>query len=310
MKFEMNISDAIICASEKQRDLWLGVLLAIGRIDPTGYMADKNARQVIDVVSFGIQEKPKRYTPMLRKHFDLSKNDFVLLWGGGIWNWFDPLTPIRAVAELNKTRNDIKLVFLGTKHPHIETENVMYSKAVELADELGVTNKSVFFNEEWVDYKDIYNYFKDADVGVSTHFDHLETSFSFRTRCLDYLWAELPIITTEGDYFADFVTRNQIGYSVKFGDPSQLASKIVEMRDDKTISNIYKANTQSHNEILSWRNQVSNLGNMIESTLKTKPKANIYIRVYFLWAVRFKHRLMNVISNGNIIKSLLRKLSA
>jgi hypothetical protein len=66
-----------------------------------------------------------------------------------------------------------------------------------LADKLGLTDKFIFFNEAWVDYEDRANYLLDADVGVSTHFLHVETTFSFRTRTLDYLWAGLPIVATE-----------------------------------------------------------------------------------------------------------------
>ena len=47
----------------------------------------------------------------------------------------------------------------------------------------------MFFNEDWVAYDDRQNYLLEADVGVSTHLDHVETEFSFRTRILDYLWA-------------------------------------------------------------------------------------------------------------------------
>ena len=34
----------------------------------------------------------------------IDKNDRVILWGGGIWEWFDPLTLIRAVHRINQER--------------------------------------------------------------------------------------------------------------------------------------------------------------------------------------------------------------
>ena len=43
------------------------------------------------------------------------------------------------------------------------------------------------------------NFLLEADIGVSTHVDHVETAFSFRTRILDYLWAVPPVVTTTGD---------------------------------------------------------------------------------------------------------------
>src|SRR5664280_3299763 len=49
-------------------------------------------------------------------------------------------------------------------------------------------------------YTERSDHLLDADVGVSTHFDHVETEFSFRTRILDYLWTGLPIVATTVSY--------------------------------------------------------------------------------------------------------------
>ena len=76
-----------------------------------------------------------------------------------------------------------------------------------LSDELGLTGTHVFFNEGWVDYDDRQNYLLEADIGVSTHLDHVETALSFRTRILDYLWASLPMVATRGDSLADLIER-------------------------------------------------------------------------------------------------------
>ena len=60
--------------------------------------------------------------------------DRLLLWGGGIWNWFDPLTVIRAVGRLSEGRSDVKLLFLGLKHPSSAVaEMTMADQAVALA---------------------------------------------------------------------------------------------------------------------------------------------------------------------------------
>ena len=40
LKFQLAIGDFFICASEKQRDYWLGMLNAMGRINPFNYDSD------------------------------------------------------------------------------------------------------------------------------------------------------------------------------------------------------------------------------------------------------------------------------
>jgi hypothetical protein len=51
-------ADVIICASEKQRDLWLGGLGLSGLIDLESYRRDRTYRAFVDVVPFGVADRP------------------------------------------------------------------------------------------------------------------------------------------------------------------------------------------------------------------------------------------------------------
>jgi len=73
-----------------------------------------------------------------------------------------------------------------------------------------------------VPYSERANYLADADLGVSTHLEHLETAFSFRTRILDYLWAGLPIVSTAGDSFAEIIASSGAGIVVPERDVDAL----------------------------------------------------------------------------------------
>ncbi len=150
--------------------------------------------------------------------------------GGGIWNWFDPLSLIKAMKIVNKKQSHIKLVFMGVRPPDPTLPLTSMSiQAIQLSKELNLWNQSVFFNEEWIPYEERQNFLLDADIGVSTHFEHLETKFSFRTRILDYLWAGLPILSTEGDSFAELIDRHQLGMTVPYQDEHSTAQAILSM---------------------------------------------------------------------------------
>jgi hypothetical protein len=105
---------------------------------------------------------------------------------------------------------------------------------VALAQELGLLDTRVFFND-WVPYAERWRYLVEADIGLSTHRDHLETRLSFRTRMLDYLWAGLPIVCTDGDHFASLVTDHELGLVVHPGDIDRLASAIERLVDDEDL---------------------------------------------------------------------------
>jgi len=75
--------------------------------------------------------------------------------------------------------------------------------AINLSKELDLFDKFVFFNE-WVPYEMRQNFLLESSAGLSIHQEKLETEFSYRTRVMDYIWARLPIISTEGDSIANW----------------------------------------------------------------------------------------------------------
>jgi hypothetical protein len=102
LKLQLTIGDFFICASEKQRDYWLGMLNAIGRLNPYNYDSDNTLRNLIDVVSFGIPSRPPLHSGLSIRNVipEIKEEDRIILWGGGIWNWLDPITAIKAVWEI------------------------------------------------------------------------------------------------------------------------------------------------------------------------------------------------------------------
>jgi hypothetical protein len=105
-----------------------------------------------------------------------------------------------------------------------------------LADSLQLTGSHVFFNEGWVPYEERADHLLDADVGVTCHQLHLETELSFRTRVLDYLWASLPVVTTDGDEFARLVADRSLGGIVPAGDVDALASSLERLLTDAEVA--------------------------------------------------------------------------
>lgn len=241
---QMLLGDYFICANERQRDMWFGRFCSLGRLTPDLFAQDPSMKRLIGLVPFGLPaEAPMASKRVLRGVVPgIEPDDFILLWGGGVWNWFDPLTAIRAVAELGKQRSDIKLYFMGVKHPNPEIpEMAMTTKAVELARELGVLDRHVFFNHGWVSYDERQAYLSEVDAGVSSHFDSVETRFSFRTRVLDYLWAGLPILTTVGDGMAELVDRERLGEVMAYEDVEGWKRAILKLAENRDYAAAVRA---------------------------------------------------------------------
>ena len=226
---DLRHGDFFLCASERQRDFWLGALASLGRLNPATYGADPTLRRLIDVVPFGLDPAPLAEEPgVLRRVFPaIGDRDPVVIWGGGVYNWFDPGSLVRAVDRLRAGRPDLRLVFLGMRNPNPGIPEMRVATELRAqSDRLGLTGTHVFFNEGWVPYDRRGAYLADADVAVSTHLDHVETHFSFRTRILDYLWAGLPMVLTGGDTLSDEIGRAGIGVAVPPGDEVAIAEAL------------------------------------------------------------------------------------
>lgn len=224
-------ADFLICASERQRDWWLGVLEEQGRVNPLTYADDPSLRRLIDVVPFGLPAGlPHAARPVMRGVWPgIGAEDWIVLWGGGLWEWLDPLTALRAARRLAGQGIPLRLVFPGTRHPNPATPDMpMRARAVALADELELTGRTVFFGD-WVPYEDWPAVLLEADVGVSLHPDTVEARLAYRTRVLDYVWAGLPMVVTGGDEAAGLVERWKLGCVVPYGDDAAVAEALAAL---------------------------------------------------------------------------------
>ncbi|MDP8974894.1 MAG: glycosyltransferase family 4 protein [Actinomycetota bacterium] len=231
---QLERGDFFLCASSRQRDFWLGQLTGIGRVNAHTYDCDKTLRSLIDVVPFGIDSAlPSKDRQVLRGVMDgIGDDDRVLLWGGGLYPWFDPHTLVEAIGLVRARIPEVRLVFLAGRHPNPDLPPMpTVGEVRSLTAALGL-DRHVFFVDHWVEYADRHNYLLEADLGVSTHLNHVEAEFSFRTRLLDYVWAGLPVVATGGDAMGEMVEREHVGRAVPAGDVQALASAIVGLLDD------------------------------------------------------------------------------
>jgi glycosyltransferase involved in cell wall biosynthesis len=308
MIFSMQSADFIVCANERQKDLWTGMLLALGKINPVIYDADPHFKTLIDLVPFGISSiPPKKNGIGLREKLHLREKDKVLLWGGGVWNWFDPLTLIRAVAKLREKRDDIHLVFMGIKHPRDDVAEMQMTRdAIALAKQLNLTDRSVHFNFGWRPYDERQNDLLDATCGVSTHFDNAETRFSFRTRLLDCIWSGLPMIVTDGDHFATLVHSQGLGYVVPPKDEQALAEAIEKMVDQEPLRMEMKKKIAEVKQHYYWEEVIKPIERFIDQKKAPVPQG-IRLSSYIRFTTAFIKERGVLSTMQTIFKKLLNR---
>ena len=268
---QIDRGDFFFCASDRQRDYWLGMLSAAGRVTPSAYAADPDLRLLVDNVPFGLPaEAPVRSGPGPRGEFaGIGPDDPLLLWNGGLWDWFDPELFVRAVDLARREVPDLRALFMGLRRPdQVGPDPEPVRRVVELARELGLWETHVFARG-WTPYEERQNVYLDATAVVSLHRSHVETRFSFRSRLLDCIWASLPIVCTDGDVLAGTVVDERIGLTVPAGDLPAAAAALVEIASNADALRAMRERLVTIAPRWTWENSARPLGEFVRTPRRT-----------------------------------------
>ena len=261
-------ADLILCSNVRQRDLVTGIMGTLGFITPRAYDEDPTLERLIKIAPLGTRDiVPHPGAPLMKGVIPgIRETDTVLLWNGTIVEWYDLDVLIRAMHRLSLERDDIKLVFMGTEHPDSFGAKPLEGlgggatrAAIAQCEELGILDKSVFFNFGWASNAETEQYLLESDIGVCTYFDGLETRYSFRVRYLDLFWGELPIICTRGDVVSEMVDNEPLGISVPETDLDALVDAIRRLTDDEELRARCKQNLHRLREQYTWDNTLQPL---------------------------------------------------
>ena len=208
--------DFFLCASEAQRLFYLGALLAVGRLNPVLFAADPQAESLIRIAPFGVQ--PAR--AVATRGLDSTEILF-----GGIYDWYDPVCAIEAIALARDAVPDLTLTFSTHPNPEVTPQG-------KLAEAIAHVEKQrydfVKF-EPWVAYEKRAEFFDRFKLALLTFPRSLETDLSMRTRIYDYLWCGLPVITSSAPGTDEILHRYHAGRVIASPSPEAFANEVVAL---------------------------------------------------------------------------------
>jgi glycosyltransferase involved in cell wall biosynthesis len=282
-------ADFFICATERQKYYYIGILNVLGKINPLTYN-----KKMVDIVPFGVPEEGPIHDRNVLKGKIVDEDDLVILWTGGIYPWFDAITLVKAMENVVNEVKNAKLIFMGGKHPRMHAPPESYYKTQKLVKKSGLLNKNIFFIDQWVPWSEMQNYFLEADLAVNTHPVHLETELSFRTRVINYIWGGLPIITTGGDEISELVKKYGCGEIVKPENPDELAGIMVELLSDEKKRKRMSENAKKLAKEITWSSAIKPLDEFCRNPHIAEDRKNEFARKTVLSAVDTlqAHKLM------------------
>ena len=206
--------DLFLCASEAQRLFYLGALLAAGRVNPIAFENDPHFDALIRIAPFGVPPRSAGGTPAVPG---------VLF--GGIYDWYDAILAIDAVAIVRASVSDVTLTF--TTHP-----NPSLTPQGKLAEAIAHTKRKgydfVRF-EPWVAYVQRAAFYGRFGAALLTFPQSIETDLSMRTRVYDYLWGQLPIVTSSAPGTDELLIRYGAGEIVHSASPEDYANALIRV---------------------------------------------------------------------------------
>jgi glycosyltransferase involved in cell wall biosynthesis len=238
--------DVFLCASAPQARFYQGVLSALGRINPITY-----GKSLILEVPYGIyrEEPTARDRPISRMVGEGEGRK--ILWFGGIYPWFDLKGLIDAVALVNRTIA-AKLVIVGARNPF-----TCHPDFLAKYDELDAyanrpEHRDLVMIRDWVPFDERGDWYLDADLVVMVNKPGDENGLSWRTRLVDFVWANVPMITNGGDPLGeDLIAR---GAAARFPDldPRTMAETLVALLQDPAALGRLRAAIAGYKSRLYW----------------------------------------------------------
>lgn len=218
--------DLFLCASEQQRLYYLGVLGAIGRINPLTYDDDP-----VRIVPYGVH--PEEPVAARRPCSDLIDRPeaWKLLWFGGVYPWFDIAGLLEAVQLLDRI-HPTRLVVVGARNPFVRNDDFdrCHERFLELTRRPEVA--PLVHLVDWVEFHDRGNWYLDADMTILANQPGMENAVAWRTRVVDYLWARVPVATNGGDPIGEELIAAGAAVRIDPADPHRTAATVAaSLRD-------------------------------------------------------------------------------
>lgn len=252
--------DLFLCASEKQKLFYQGVLSALGRVNPVTYGVD-----LLKLVPYGVHETASRAAARPIDALTRRPGSTRLLWFGALYPWFDISLLLEAVARLNDSGRDVTLTIVGARNP--ASTNSDFIATFNAFDDLMTRPRfrAHTYLQEWVDYRDCADWFANADLGVMISKPGLENSLAWRTRLVDMVGGKLPVATNPGDPLGDWLIERHAAAPLQVGDATELAHSLAAaLASKESLANL-RTSLDGVRRELTWQSVTRELAGDIRS---------------------------------------------
>lgn len=262
---QLGHGDFFLCSSEEQRLFYMGFLTALGRLNPPLVEEAPDLRELLGIVPFGVPATLPDYTPYLPPRTEGVRR--ILF--GGIYDWYDPWTTLRALEEV--TAFNWEILFVHNPNPD-GTPQALAARVEEYARNKGWLGERVKFIG-WVPAERRFDLLRDVDALVATHTVSVETRLSLRTRFLEALAAECPVVTSEGGALARLITEHDTGFAAPAEDAHAVRVHLERLFGDPRFAERQRENGLALASKFHWDSVLTDLVSFCKAPRKDPHKS-------------------------------------
>jgi glycosyltransferase involved in cell wall biosynthesis len=186
----LRVSDVFLVSSPEQATYYLGLLSSLGRITPRSY-----DHQLIYICPTGSDNR-------IRVQEKAATESVSILWWGGFYPWFKSEDLKSLSEEVLKSTDKISFEIVGAENPFVENKQFINNAQLQLKNLSNSPNISI---GPWVPFGEREKIFNKNQAVMILSQSGLENKLSWRTRLIDAVDFETPVITNGGDPFSEYL---------------------------------------------------------------------------------------------------------
>ncbi len=201
--FASKRADYFLYASPQQLTYYLGYLSGINKINPVTY--NQLSKRMFEV-PYGVDSDDKPATVLA------PPKDPTLLWYGAFYSWFDMESLVPALLSLKQKYPKFKLLIAGAKNPYNQDPGLLkhYDKTMRALEPLGDSVEYL----PWSAYDKRFDIYAKASAIITYNHLGLENLLAWRTRLMDYVLSNKPILTNGGDPLGEDLISRGLAYQM------------------------------------------------------------------------------------------------
>lgn len=166
---------------------------------------------------------------------DSSAKEFDAIYTGGITKLRGAIKIMEAIKILKQTRNDIKMLFLGSYFPdELKKEMLNYINENKLENNIKLLDA--------VPYNKVSEYYKKSKVGLGIFLPINTHKIILQIKLFEYMNFGLPIVGSNFGHIFNIIENDKVGISVNPEDPEAIAVAIYKLLSDEKLYNTYSKN--------------------------------------------------------------------